>query len=213
MSYNNAAAYSSDAANTGASGTASSACHGFIGCNQQCSPQILFPRKTQQSEKKVLPVGGPPHPPQHTLPTSTPAELSCGPLCWSCRWCCDRHLWVIATIKISLSTSSWRSAIHVNGKLSMMMKFKRLRPVFFFLNKPSHNTKGGGVSGKSKRSMRPVFFYYYFYLLLHIWTDVQFVLFFVSPVCPYRWARVLSPSSLHRRVKRAINPSVKPMVI
>lgn len=158
MSYNNAAAYGSDAANTGASGTASSACHGFIGCNQQCSPQILFPRKTQQSEKKVLPVGGPPHLPQHTLPTSTPAELSCGPLCWSCRWCCDRHLWVIATIKISLSTSSWRSAIHVNGKLSMMMKFKRLRPVFFFLNKPSHNTKGGGVSGKSKRSMRPVFF-------------------------------------------------------
>lgn len=52
MSYNNAAAYGSDAANTGASGSASSASYGFIGCNQQCSSQFSGKQKKTKKNTK-----------------------------------------------------------------------------------------------------------------------------------------------------------------
>lgn len=96
MSYNNAAAYGSDAANTGASGSASSACHGFIGYNQQCGPQFF--RKAKKNKKKSS------HPTIWGIISNIwiifPAVLSCGHLCWCCRWCGDRGPWVIAAIKV-----------------------------------------------------------------------------------------------------------------
>lgn len=164
MSSNNAAAYSSDAANTGASGSASSACHGFIGCNHQCSPQIFKKRKKRSSST----IWG----------TSSswwmifPAVLSCGPLCWCCRWRGDRHPWVIAAIKVHSTRACdgvrFMSTINYQWWWSSSHSSR-----FFFL---INHLITQMTSGKCEiERLNDVYFLYDYYLLALICTEVQFV--------------------------------------